>query len=1325
MGDTLTQAPQVDRAETAEAEQSPSRAKPPSPAYYAPHGMSLAGASSPDDIPLTRNNLLFLQRAVGNREVARLLQRKGKISRASDDYVREAAPVAAPVVQRQPQPPENPAGLSPLSRASFFSQPTRALKRTDDELLTNAGSGKQPVGIMPTIQRKCACGGNAGAHKECDDCQARRQLVQRQAEANEAAEQEGLPSSVTDVVQAHGGEPLPRATRESMESALGTDLGAVRIHTGPQVARAAQDINAEAFTQGQDIYFGAGRYELETTGGRKLLAHELAHTIQQRSGVVGPARVAGYSVSQPDDPQEIEAEAVANRVVSGDAASHISQSASGPGHIHRYSWEEFEDDLSSAGESVADVAGDVGSAVVSGAEFVGGAVVEGAQAVGGTVVEGAQAVGGAVVEGARAVGGAVVEGAGAVVEAGGQAFDWLATEAGQLAAEIADAFGVPVRITAAGLEIIVPAYCPIEAIPLDFDLPKLDKDFMVPVFAVPIGPDIFISGEIGLTGSIAPRIELQIGPVCLNGIYILINPFTNDYSISGGLSATAAMALSAKLQGGVRGELSLSAIIPVGPIPVPISVPLIAAEGGLAGIVRGIGAATLTMSGGLSMSGDTVTMVQSRQLDMGVAADLFAGAYAQLDVLGEKICRIYWQPYEWHGGIAFSLAASTDLTIAAGGSPAIIIGIDPPAIDQIPFDRIPLAISREGFSDDCPITDRLCSILEELNLLPSQNGGEWNWSGPYGPGSRLDGPLEVYEKDPGFASGSECRGACGPDCITCESNPVHRHTDPETGEVWEYTNFQDCNSNEGCRAHDAAFDWAAAEKGEIGSGAIVMPWHMAASIECLCNNLGGNCIAWIAGLPPFDSKMYFADSAAPVTGDGGGVVGATGACKEQHPGAIACTEPNSDRDAVLARWGAPNKVGNFRDFRVFKEFPSNETEACDGAAGKLWYCTATDLVLEETLTVSIHECECCKDDGTFGSEWTDPHEVHGILRIDDAPIYDSFRHMYNRIDSWYFFIKSKHPELLDDFNEKFEVEDLRAEWLSEIKERGEEYKNNFRNVARHDVEEVKREYREFVLGKIEQKIKDLTYEIAVWYQEKTGNDEPIEDLQDRVHREGTEIWREAWRRAILQVDSVLDRLWPPAKAEILGWLDRKRDEYPNIDLTGEVGELAYIGSLASGTKSPAKQYTRFNPQKFDVDANVEAPPLAKYAMAVDNLKPKHERIFGRATTIDPLNRFSEATHTELVEQVPGYEDNPDDPFDVVIKAPELPEQKRFREATERLYGLRRRLDEPTYSNMIEELKAAELVVENEKLRRWEVRADLTPAQFQQITEIMDRYEPQQ
>ncbi len=88
-----------------------------------------------------------------------------------------------------------------------------------------------------------------------------------------------LPSSLG--VGSSAGQPLPRRLRRDMEPRFGADFSGVRVHTGDAAAKASRRLNAAAFTAGRDVFFGRGRFQPEATPGRELIAHELAHTIQQ------------------------------------------------------------------------------------------------------------------------------------------------------------------------------------------------------------------------------------------------------------------------------------------------------------------------------------------------------------------------------------------------------------------------------------------------------------------------------------------------------------------------------------------------------------------------------------------------------------------------------------------------------------------------------------------------------------------------------------------------------------------------------------------------------------------------------------------------------------------------------------------------------------------------------------------------------------------------------------------------------------------------------------------------------------------------------------
>ncbi len=80
------------------------------------------------------------------------------------------------------------------------------------------------------------------------------------------------------------GLPMPDSVRSYFEPRLGRDLGDVRLHTGSEAAQLSRSLQARAFTVGREVFFGAGEYAPQTVEGKRLIAHELAHVLQQRSG---------------------------------------------------------------------------------------------------------------------------------------------------------------------------------------------------------------------------------------------------------------------------------------------------------------------------------------------------------------------------------------------------------------------------------------------------------------------------------------------------------------------------------------------------------------------------------------------------------------------------------------------------------------------------------------------------------------------------------------------------------------------------------------------------------------------------------------------------------------------------------------------------------------------------------------------------------------------------------------------------------------------------------------------------------------------------------
>jgi len=177
---------------------------------------------------------------------------------------------------------------------------------------------------MPLLQRKCACGGGCPGCQENLGIQTKLKIgepgdkyekeadrvadevmrmpepsIQRQIEPEEEEEEEmvqrkantnsifsvnqrksDIPPIVHEVVRSPG-QPLDSQTRLFMESRLGKDFSQVRVHTDPTAIASARMLNAKAYTLGQKVVFSEGQYTPETSPGKRLLAHELVHTVQQ------------------------------------------------------------------------------------------------------------------------------------------------------------------------------------------------------------------------------------------------------------------------------------------------------------------------------------------------------------------------------------------------------------------------------------------------------------------------------------------------------------------------------------------------------------------------------------------------------------------------------------------------------------------------------------------------------------------------------------------------------------------------------------------------------------------------------------------------------------------------------------------------------------------------------------------------------------------------------------------------------------------------------------------------------------------------------------
>ena len=148
-----------------------------------------------------------------------------------------------------------------------------------------------------------------------------------QREAADVAAGLPAPSLVREVMESTG-QPLDSATRSAMEPKFGFDFSRVRLHTDGRAAESARAVGAKAFTAGSHIAFAQGQYAPGTSGGQRLMAHELAHVVQQASGPVpGRPLGGGISVSDPADPFEERARNAASSLTEG----HKSTTRDGTG----------------------------------------------------------------------------------------------------------------------------------------------------------------------------------------------------------------------------------------------------------------------------------------------------------------------------------------------------------------------------------------------------------------------------------------------------------------------------------------------------------------------------------------------------------------------------------------------------------------------------------------------------------------------------------------------------------------------------------------------------------------------------------------------------------------------------------------------------------------------------------------------------------------------------------------------------------------------------------------------------------------------------------
>ena len=198
----------------------------------------------------------------------------------------QPAPKAAPLSLRRDTAPQRAAADQAPSWAALLPDVSRVPVHQEHV----------PAAAWPAPIQRCGIGSSCGCPPHEKLAGVRRDL---------------------EIAVSAGGAPLPVGTRSTMERAFAADFTAVRVHTGPGADHAAAALHARALTTGTHILFRSGVFRPGTPDGDRLLAHELTHVLQQRSGPVSGTDVgAGIAISDPSDRFERQAELAARQALS-------------------------------------------------------------------------------------------------------------------------------------------------------------------------------------------------------------------------------------------------------------------------------------------------------------------------------------------------------------------------------------------------------------------------------------------------------------------------------------------------------------------------------------------------------------------------------------------------------------------------------------------------------------------------------------------------------------------------------------------------------------------------------------------------------------------------------------------------------------------------------------------------------------------------------------------------------------------------------------------------------------------------------------------------
>ncbi len=230
------------------------------------------------------NSIFHLQRTIGNQAVQRLLE----INTWDVQENSTATPIAR-FGHDFSRIPIHPPSARPIQTKLAINKPGNEFEqeadRVAEQVMCMSESSAQPPGqregevalvhTKPVTEPPSYIGQQAEEEEEVE-------LIQAKEATDHSPEVDQNTQAQFETMRG-GGQPLQKSVLDFFEPRFGYDFSRVRVHTDEETDDSARGINARAYTVGHDIVFGAGEYAPETNTGKLLLAHELAHVIQQSS----------------------------------------------------------------------------------------------------------------------------------------------------------------------------------------------------------------------------------------------------------------------------------------------------------------------------------------------------------------------------------------------------------------------------------------------------------------------------------------------------------------------------------------------------------------------------------------------------------------------------------------------------------------------------------------------------------------------------------------------------------------------------------------------------------------------------------------------------------------------------------------------------------------------------------------------------------------------------------------------------------------------------------------------------------------------------------